>query len=327
LVLKEKNKTQKIWLVANPKIIACFLSLLAIYLTLTIIKKMTFQSTYYNRETTKEIGIASSIVGILLYVLLIIYQPFGTNQFEHSHRYLILFPYAIICGLSFYSINLLVHKNRKWTIDSELFKTLLILLLISSSSYLYNTLVISKVTFSFENYAYMFFYTSAMVIPLATIYILARYIYINNKIKVSVSIILPKNEFGIETEKYIETNVNNSKLYIVSKYSSQNIEIAQEDFVYAEAADNYCILYFYKNEVLQKKMIRISLTELLKQIQTAVIQKVHRSFIVNLKKVITYKGNSSGYKISLDNVERRITISRSYLDKVLPVLKDLDIHP
>jgi len=74
-------------------------------------------------------------------------------------------------------------------------------------------------------------------------------------------------------------------------------------------------------------MIRISLTKLLNQIQTDAIKKVHRSFIVNLKKVTKCKGNTSGYKISFENIDKELTISRNYIDSTLPVLKNLAVHP
>lgn len=69
------------------------------------------------------------------------YQPFGTSEFDHSYKYLLLFPYAIITTLSFGMISLLINKHKKnWTVGSELIKIFFVLLLISISSYLYNFL-------------------------------------------------------------------------------------------------------------------------------------------------------------------------------------------
>lgn len=292
--------------------------------------KMILRTQYPNSETNKEIILTSSIVGVLLYLLLIIYQPFGTSQFEHSYKYLLLFPYAIISAFSFCCVNLLVSKQkRKWTIDSEMFKTFFILLLISSLSYLYNTLFLSKVHLSFENYLYMFAYTLALGLPVSAIYILARYIYLNNKNKPFENTIISDNKSVIKSENYIEINKSNlkQKLCIVSENANFSLEIQQEDFVFAESADNYCILHFYNNDILQKEIIRISLTKLLNQVQTDDIKKVHRSFIVNLKKVTKFKGNTSGYKISIENIEKELTISRNYIDSILPVLKTLAVHP
>jgi len=286
--------------------------------------KMMLSAQYPTNETNKEVVFTSTIFGLFLYLLLIIYQPFGTSQFEHSHKYLLLFPYAIIAAFAFCCINLLIRRQQsKWTIGSELFKVFLILVLISSLSYLYNTLLISKVNLSLENYLYMFAYTSALGLPVATIYILARYIYLKNKPLANTT--KSGNKSIIKSKYDIEINEGRlkQKLCVVPDYGKFSLEIQQDEFVFAESADNYCILFFYNNGILQKEIIRISLTKLLNQIQNDTIKKVHRSFIVNLKKVAKFKGNASGYKISIENIEKELTISRNYIDSVLPVLKNL----
>lgn len=287
---------------------------------------MILRAQYPNSETNKEIILSSSIIGVVLYFFLIVYQPFGTSQFEHSYKYLLLFPYAIITMFSFCSINLLLPKEKtKWTIGSELFKTFWIFLLISSLSYFYNTLFVSKVNFSIENYLYMFGYTSALGFPVVAVYILARYIYLNNRnVQANEITSSEKNVIKYENDTETEKNVT---LSIVADYANFSLEIDEENFVFAESADNYCIIYFYKNGILQKQMIRISLSKLLDQIETDAIKKIHRSYIVNLKKVTTFKGNSSGYKISIKNVERELTISRKYIDFTVPVLKNFVVHP
>ncbi|WP_404986238.1 LytTR family transcriptional regulator DNA-binding domain-containing protein [Chryseobacterium sp. M5] len=129
-------------------------------------------------------------------------------------------------------------------------------------------------------------------------------------------------------DQNLEILKNSSRsLRIISEYGNFSLEISETDFIYAEAADNYCIVYFYKNNIPEKEMIRISLSKLLQQVQTDVIQQTHRSFIVNLSKVIRFKGNSSGYKLSLDNFENELAISRNFISVIVPILKDLTIRP
>ncbi len=281
--------------------------------------------SYPNRETNKENLIISSIFGALSYLLLIIYQPFGTSQFEHLYKYLLLFPYALICTVSIYSVNSLIFtQKRKWTINLEFYKVLSILFLISSTSYFYNTLFLSKVKLSLINYLYMFGYTMALGLPLAVIYILARYIYLTKKTERLSKTTISDYEFITKSKNCYE---NKEKLTIVFGYSKYNLKMRQEDFIYAKAADNYCLIYFYKSGVVQKEMLRISLTKLLEQIQTDSIKKIHRSFIVNLKKVSKFKGNASGYKIYIDNIDKELVVSRKHIHLIVPFMKNLVIRP
>lgn len=289
---------------------------------------MILRIFYPNFETSKDIIISSSIAGGLLYLLLIIYQPFGTSQFEHPNKYLLLFPYAIIGTVSFFGINFLLTKNkRKWTLGLELFKIFFILLLISTLSYFYNSLFLSKVSLSFNNFLYMFVYTLALGLPISALYIMARYIYMNKKNESAVISNISNNGLIIDTLRAADLKDSITRLHIIADYGNFHLDIEQEDFVYAEAADNYCIIYFYKNGTLQKEIIRISLSKLLSQIQTDDIKRVHRSFIVNLKKVMKYKGNTSGYKIWLENPEKELMVSRNFIDSIIPVLKNIVVRP
>ena len=285
--------------------------------------------TYYPKcQTNKDIIITSIIVGALLYLLLIIYQPFGTSQFEHKHKYLLLIPYAIIAIFSCTFINLLLIKqNETWTFGLELLKTFIILLLISIFSYLYNSLFLSKVNLTFVNFLYMFVYTISVGLPICAIYLMSRYIYffkINKNTSIQ-NVLFEKT--ALIGEKFIETKKHTKILNICIDEKEKCLQIDQNDFLYAEAADNYCMLYFYENGNLKKKLIRISLNKLLVNIQSDIIQRVHRSYIVNLEKVNKYKGNSSGYKILFYNIEKEISISRNYINFVLPILKNLVTRP
>lgn len=286
------------------------------------------RSPFPNNETLQEVLLTSSLAGLSVYILLIIYQPYGTSNFEHSYKYTLLFPYAVIGFLSFCSFALLFKKNKKWTLVYEIFKSILILLMASVLSYFYNALFLSRVSLSFENYLHMLFYTAALFFPVIIVFILGRYIYFIRQINKNTRTLLNQNgsELVVLEQGYKTSNVSNP-LRIISEYGNYNLEIPETDFIYAEAADNYCIIFFYKNNIPEKKMIRISLSKLLQQVQTGIIQQTHRSFIVNLSKVIKFKGNSSGYKLSLDNFEKELTISRNFIPVILPILKDLTIRP
>lgn len=286
------------------------------------------RSPFPNNETLQQVLLTSSLAGLSVYILLIIYQPYGTSNFEHSYKYTLLFPYAVIGFLSFCSFALFFKKNKKWTLVYEIFKSILILLMASVLSYFYNALFLSRVSLSFENYLHMLFYTAALFFPVIIVFILGRYIYFIRQINQNTATLLNENgsKNVILGQGHKTSNVSNP-LRIISEYGNYSLEIPETDFIYAEAADNYCIIYFYKNNLPQKKMIRISLSKLLQQVQTNLIQQTHRSFIVNLSKVIKFKGNSSGYKLSLDSFEKELTISRNFIPVILPILKDLTIRP
>ena len=264
------------------------------------------------------------MAGVLSYLLLIIYQPFGTSEFVHPHKNLLLFPYAIATTFSLCTINLLSRRNKEnWTIGLELVKVLLVLLSTSVLSCFYNTFVINKISLAFGNFVSMFVFTAALGLPVSAIYLLGRYIYFRKRSEPAVI----NNEHHFAAAPVFDIKDDHTGLHIVADNGNFHLRMRQEDFVYAEAVDNYCFIHFYKEGIIHKEIIRIPLTRLLDQVQTHMIKRIHRSFVVNLEKVRKYKGNAAGYKLSLNDIDNELMISRSYVDSIIPVLKSFVIRP
>lgn len=282
-----------------------------------MIKIFSFTSYPYPKsESQKEILISSISVGILIYLFLIIFQPFGTDQFQHSYKYLLLFPYSIIFGASFYVINLLTLKLNTWNLGSEFVKISCILFLASIPSYFYNSLILSHVKLDFTNYLYMLMYTFAIGIPIAIIYVLSRYIYLkkgheNTALRISTQL-----------EEIHNTPHPNKKRLEISTGATQ-LKIFEDDFICSQSLENYCAIYYTDHDSVKKVLLRISSSKLLDQVETYSIKKCHRSYIVNLNKVKDIKGNAQGYKLSLHDLDFSIPISRSFAPSIISKLQSL----
>ena len=50
--------------------------------------------------------------------------------------------------------------------------------------------------------------------------------------------------------------------------------------------------------------------------QNQEIIQCHRAFIVNTNKIISAKGNSQGLRLSLENCNNEVPVSRNYVDLV-----------
>ncbi|REC49056.1 LytTR family DNA-binding domain-containing protein [Chryseobacterium pennipullorum] len=268
--------------------------------------------SYPKSESLKETLASSTVAGLLVYVFLIVFQPFGTESFQHPYKYLILFPYSVFFGASFFILNLGVLKLSNWNIGLELLKILTVLIVGSVISYFYNTLYISHVDLSLGNYFYMLLYSLAIGIPVSAIYILSRYIYLK-KVHESTA----QTISGQLTHK---KPANDHQLLNISS-NTTHLSISENHFLCAQSMENYCILYFTDNGETKKMMLRISLSSLLKQIETPSIRKCHRSFIVNLDHVKNLKGNAQGYKLSIPEMTFEIPVSRSFISFIIPQLK------
>lgn len=271
---------------------------------------------YPKSESFKEIFISSLGAGISVYLFLIIFQPFGTENFHHPYKFLLLFPYCIIFGTAFFIANLVVSHFNNWNIGAELLKLIFILFLGSVASYFYNSLFLSHVELDLDNYFYMFLYSLAVGIPISVIYILSRYIYLKNS---------HENKARDISQLLTSTipDLQNGTL----KLSAQNMELVinENDFLCAQSMENYCTFYFLENNTVKKLLIRISLSNALKQIETGFVKKCHRSYIVNLRRVKNLKGNAQGYKLIIPELDFEIPVSRSFISAIIPQLQQKNL--
>jgi DNA-binding LytR/AlgR family response regulator len=78
------------------------------------------------------------------------------------------------------------------------------------------------------------------------------------------------------------------------------------------ADGNYVDFYILNNQNIDKQTIRNSISNIHKQLShLPYIIKTHRAYIVNVKMVKSKKGNSSGYKLKIDDSIDNIPVSRN----------------
>jgi len=267
---------------------------------------------YPKSESFKEIVVSSLGAGISVYLFLIIFQPFGTENFLHPYKFLLLFPYCIIFGTTFFIANLMTSRFSNWNMGAELLKIIFILFVGSILSYFYNSLFLSHVKLDLGNYFYMFLYSLAVGIPISIIYILSRYIYLKN---------LHENT-AWNISQHLPVSVPELQQNLL-KISAQNSEliISENNFLCVQSMENYCTFYFLENNILKKVLVRISLSSALQQIENSTVKKCHRSYIVNLTKVKNLKGNAQGYKLILPEIDFEIPVSRSFITSIIPQLQ------
>lgn len=267
---------------------------------------------YPKSESFKEIVVSSLGAGILVYLFLIIFQPFGTENFQHPYKFLLLFPYCIIFGTAFFIVNLMTFRFINWNMVAELLKIIFILFIGSILSYFYNSLFLSHVKLDLGNYFYMFLYSLAVGIPISIIYILSRYIYLKN---------IHENT-ARDISQHLPVAVPKLQQNLL-KISAQNTEliISENNFLCVQSMENYCTFYFLENNILKKVLVRISLSSALQQIENGSVKKCHRSYIVNLTKVKNLKGNAQGYKLILPEIDFEIPVSRSFIPSIIPQLQ------
>jgi hypothetical protein len=101
-------------------------------------------------------------------------------------------------------------------------------------------------------------------------------------------------------------------IIINSQLKKEELKFYPSEFLYAESDGNYVVFYLNKNELIKKEVIRNSINNIEQQLsEIPYFLRIHRAFIVNLKKVRSKHGNTLGYQIKLSGIDSKIPVSRS----------------
>ena len=91
----------------------------------------------------------------------------------------------------------------------------------------------------------------------------------------------------------------------------EKLYIIPENFLYAEAQNNYSKIVWKENNLLKEKLLRISLSKLEEQLSSPNILRCHRSFLVNLNAPLHLKGNARNPKLICTIFNYELPISRA----------------
>jgi hypothetical protein len=109
----------------------------------------------------------------------------------------------------------------------------------------------------------------------------------------------------------VSPSVKEELIQIGSKLKKEELSFYPGQFIYAESDGNYVVFYLKDEKQIRKEVIRNSISEIEQQLSAIPwFFRSHRAFIVNVKKVISKKGNTLGYHLKLVDSTVEIPVSR-----------------
>jgi DNA-binding LytR/AlgR family response regulator len=109
---------------------------------------------------------------------------------------------------------------------------------------------------------------------------------------------------------------------IESQLKKEELVFYPGQLIYAESEGNYIAFYLNLDGQVKKKLIRNSISNIEQQLSVIpFLFRVHRAFIVNVKRIKSQKGNSLGYRLKLSGTEVEIPVSRQKTNEFDQVIK------
>lgn len=260
----------------------------------------------FPRFSLKQYGLISLVIAITVSFILIVFQPFGTARFTHSHKNLILAGYGIsiffTMSIFYFFSKKIFHKNKEdqWTIIYEMFDMLLVLILSLIASYIYSIEIFDG---NYDMKRMFYFLFNAFKVAIIPVLGCLGYLYFRWKDVIRASI-----------QTSADDKMKGKLTLILGNNKSDQVEATTDEILMAQAQSNYVMLHILKNGKTQRHILRSTLKQIKEQLDDALFIQAHRSYIINQSKIKNISGNKSKAQVQIEGYEKNIPISRNIYD-------------
>lgn len=266
------------------------------------------------------------LFSVVTLFVLFVFQPFGTNNSTMPYKFLRLSGYGLVtfCALLLSgTLEILLTRMRLTNRLRLLVIPCLYVSILAVFNHSYFVVSIMG-AWHWQNQLLFILFTIAMgAFPIGLMYLVNHLTSKNSQ----------PRQFT-PTENKGDGNSNNNNESLVSKEivesplitltgdnKSDELQLALSQLLFIKSADNYCELAIWANNKVSHKLLRSSLSRILKQLPTdSLIHRCHRSYAVNLALVELSTGNAGGLQLLMKPLGVTVPVSRSYVDAIKQVL-------
>lgn len=265
--------------------------------------------TFYYRG--KTLLVISSLIFAVTFIFNYFFQPFQVNLSELRMGYeWICLIHALIPSFLFLFIFSIVQQisgiDEKWQVKEEIWVILGYLIIVGILNFLVRDFIYNNP----DNWSVHHFCVELKNTLLAGI--LFIFIFIPFNFKRLHDRYQEKSSYFFPLLNSTKSTSSENKIPIKSQLKADDFLLEITDFLFAKAEKNYVEIYLEGENKIQKLVKRITMIELENQLKAiSFVAKIHRSYLVNLKKIENISGNAQGYQLKLKNFEDSLPVSRS----------------
>ncbi len=264
----------------------------------------------------------SACIAVFVFLFLLLFQPFGLGDDKTKIKYLLISGYAVATFLVIMANLLCVPRILKnifvedrWTVQREIIWNLWIVFTVGIGIYLF--IWILDIFFDYFGLGFRVFFLFELmtfviaIFPIAAIAVLKEYRLLKKSMEAAsqVSAVLHGSRAAADEEGRAG---DTGKITLFSEGGTRRYTFDIHALIYISAEGNY-VNVVLKGNKLECIMIRNTLKNIEDQLKGyPFCFRCHRAFIVNVRKVKETEGNAQGIRLTLEGVDRKITVSRSY---------------
>jgi DNA-binding LytR/AlgR family response regulator len=263
------------------------------------------------------------IISLLVFGVLYIFQPFGINQIRPDKKLPTALGYAVVTAIMMairsYLFPLIFpryYDERNWTVGKHIMANIVTLVFIAMANIGYG--YIFRITWQEFNGAVfvsaLLIVVSVGIVPIAIVTVLNQNRVLRTSLREAAQI---NRSLPVFQEKP-EFNI------VLSGTGKEVVEMDINQLLYMEACGNYIKVNYLKNGKPVQKMLRATIKQMEKD--TAgypSILKCHRAFLIRVDAIKQVMGNSQGYQLVINGVDKTIPVSRAFTHAVKQKIEDL----
>lgn len=266
---------------------------------------------FHNKRMVK----ISGFIFVILFIFLAIFKPFNVEETEHFFPFIITtliqsLSSTIVFILTIGSFNLFVNTTNieeNWNVLKEIGLLSLVFFCIGAGNFLIRNVIYNNPNnFSVDYFLEEVSHTFLIGVLLTVIFTLTNTERLTRLHK----------KFAEQVTKKPRTTISNdSETFIETKNETESFTLSINQFLFAKAEGNYVEFYLIEEEKVQKKLCRITLTQIEEQLAGfSNVARTHRAYLVNTQHIKKVHGNAQGLQLSLDAVPEMIPVSRGQID-------------
>jgi hypothetical protein len=273
----------------------------------------------------KKVIKRNALIGCFVAFFLIVFQPFGTANWHDEYKTVKLLGYglvALVVPTLLHWIHIQLQKpediEENWQVGKEILLMLLIIIFITLGNMVYAT-SLGMGRYSINSFISFFFVVLVIAFFPIVAGVLLRYNHFRGLNQKAAS----ELEQNLQDLQQQHEGENQQQVSLIAENEKDTINLIINDLLYIESADNYSNIVFWKNNKIEKVLLRGALKRFEQQLaHYSFIQRCHRSYIINLEQVEHISGNAQGYRMSLKNYDSIIIpVARNYGATILRQLK------
>ena len=256
----------------------------------------------------------TSVFLVFVFCFAVVYRPLGFKSARSFSFDFTMLLYCLIISVSVLGLAVLLNrthcfsKNKEWTFAKELLSILIILFWIGISVYFAGFIIEGPAS----RWNFSTFFDSLLKASLFALIPVLFFTLLNIRY-----LLTPETVQNFKTGNDIPGKADTEELIrITSKAKKEELSFYPGQFIYAESEGNYVVFHLRGQERPRRVVIRNSISEIERQLSVIpYFMRIHRAFIVNIRKVSSKKGNSLGYQVKVAGSNNELPVSRKNTKK------------